>query len=68
MSVVLGLRGKAEDRARKQFIDPGREISEDALTLLKESATGELYRKYRSTLNKVNAEMPKDQRPFPKKV
>ena len=63
MSVVARFRGKAEDRARNQFFDLGRAISEDALTLLKESATGELYRKYRSILNKVNAEMPMDQPP-----
>jgi acyl-CoA-binding protein len=68
MSVIARFRGKGEDRARKEFFDLGREISEDALTLLKESPTGKLYRKYRSTLNKVNAEMPKDQRPFPKYV
>ena len=68
MSVIARFRGKGEERARKEFFDLGRQISEDALRLLKESPTGELYIKYRSILNKVNAEMPEDQRPFPKYV
>lgn len=68
MSIFARFRGKAEARARKEFFNLGKEIGNDALRLLKESPTGEVYRKYRSTMNKVNAEMPEDNRPFPKHV
>ncbi|MBM4035282.1 MAG: hypothetical protein FJ291_26355 [Planctomycetes bacterium] len=68
MSVVAHLRGKGEDIARKQFFDWGIELAEEALQKLDSSYLGDVYRKYRSTMNNVLAKLPAEMRPFQKPV
>jgi hypothetical protein len=68
MSVFAKFRGQGEAIARKQFFDLGRAVSDDALKFLTESPTGDVYRKYRSTMNSVLATLPEEMRPFAKTV
>lgn len=68
MSIVAHMRGKGLDLVRKQFFDLGKEIAEDALQKLDSSCLGDVYRKYRSTLNGVLAKLPEEMHPFPKAV
>lgn len=68
MSVFAKFRGQGEAIARKQFCDLGRAVSDDALKFLRESPTGDVYRRYRSTMNSVLATLPEEMRPFTKKV
>ena len=68
MSVFLKPKGEGEAEIRKQFFDLGRAAAEDALEFLKESPTGDVYRKYRSTMNRVLARLPDRMRPFAKAV
>ena len=68
MSICAKFRGEGEGIARKQFLDLGRAVSDDALRILRESPTGDVYRKYRSTMNSVLARLPEEMRPFLKTV
>jgi hypothetical protein len=68
MSVFAKFRGQGEAIARKQFFDLRRAVSDDALKFLRESPTGDVYRKYRSTMNSVLATLPEEMRPFAKTV
>ena len=68
MSICAKFRGEGEGIARKQFLDLRRAVSDDALRILRESPTGDVYRKYRSTMNSVLARLPEEMRPFLKTV
>lgn len=64
MSVLARIGGKSADPVRKQFVDLGRQLAQEALQKLDSSHVGEAYRKYRQSMNAVLATQPRENRPF----
>ena len=64
MSLLATIRDEAADVVRKQFVDLGRQLAEEAQRRLDSSHIGESYRKYEPTMNRVLAKLPREKRPF----
>jgi hypothetical protein len=64
MSLLATIRDEAADMVRKQFVDLGRRLAEEAQRSLDSSHIGESYRKYKPTMNRVLATLPREERRF----
>jgi hypothetical protein len=64
MFVLTPFQGVGADQVRRQFVESGTAIANQALEKLEASLLGETYRKYKQTMNAVIAAQPKDKRPF----
>jgi hypothetical protein len=64
LSIVAPVGEAAEAEIRKQFVEAGRGYAGEAVKTLDSSCVGDVYRKYRKSIERVNLEQPKDKRLF----